>query len=76
MQNAVSVCFVDLLRDQRQSHRWVPDCSSARALATRAMPSDSKQSARVKPVEDFVTTQHGSGPFRAFNFELYAVSLT
>ena len=28
---------------------------------------------KVKPVEDYVVTQHGSGPFRAFNFELYAV---
>ncbi len=28
---------------------------------------------KAKPVEDFVVTQHGSGPFRAFNFELYAV---
>ena len=23
--------------------------------------------------QDYVVTQHGSGPFRAFNFELYAV---
>ena len=28
---------------------------------------------KAKPVEDYVVTQHGSGPFRAFNFELYAV---
>lgn len=28
---------------------------------------------KAKPLEEFVTTQHGSGPFRAFNFELYAV---
>ncbi|KAL3137684.1 hypothetical protein ABBQ38_004957 [Trebouxia sp. C0009 RCD-2024] len=27
---------------------------------------------KAKPVEDYVVTQHGSGPFRAFNFELYA----
>lgn len=29
---------------------------------------------KAKPVQDYVVTQHGSGPFRAFNFELYAVS--
>ena len=29
---------------------------------------------KAKPVQEYVVTQHGSGPFRAFNFELYAVS--
>ena len=34
------------------------------------------EAVKVKPVEDYVVTQHGSGPFRAFNFELYAVSVS
>ena len=49
-------------------------CATASAHAVHDMSNASKADvSKAKPVEDFVTAQHGSGPFRAFNFELYAV---
>ncbi len=42
-------------------------------LWCRGSSMSKPDASKVKPVEDYVVTQHGSGPFRAFNFELYAV---